>query len=117
MLLIPKYGILGAAWATLSSIVTISLIRVIEVRWILKLSFISNKMIKPLLSGAVTGWCLWWIRPLVMDFHTLITLLFVSTLSILIFGIGLWIMKFESEDKDFLAGLGILKKSLKKKGK
>ena len=117
VILIPKYGILGAAWATLSSIVTISLIRVIEVRWILKLSFISSKMIKPLLSGAVTGWCLWWIRPLVMNFHTLITLLFVSTLSILIFGIGLWIMKFESEDKDFLAGLGILRKSLKKKGK
>ena len=43
--------------------------------------------------------------------------IFVSMLSILIFGIGLWIMKFEPEDKDFLAGLGILKKSLKKKGK
>jgi len=26
-------------------------------------------------------------------------------------------MKFEPEDKDFLAGLGILKKSFKKKGK
>jgi len=115
--LIPKYGILGAAWATLISLVAIGIARVLEVRWILKLSFISSKMIKPLLAGAVTWWCLWWIRPLVIDFHTLATLLFVSTLSILIFGIGLWIMKFEPEDKDFLAGLGILKKSLKKKGK
>jgi len=74
-------------------------------------------MIKPVLSGVGTGWCLWWIRPLVMDFHTLVTLLFVSIVSILIFGFGLWIMKFEPEDKDFLAGLGILRKSLKKKGK
>jgi O-antigen/teichoic acid export membrane protein len=115
--LIPKYGILGAAWATLISLVAIGIARVIEVRWILKLSFISRKMIKPLLAGAVTWWCLWWIRPIVINFHTLATLLFVSTLSILIFGIGLWIMKFEPEDKDFLAGLGILKKSLKKKGK
>jgi hypothetical protein len=52
-----------------------------------------------------------------MDFHTLVTLLFVSIVSIMIFGFGLWIMKFEPEDKDFLAGLGILRKSLKKKGK
>ena len=28
-----------------------------------------------------------------------------------------FVLKFEPEDKDFLAGLGILKKSLKKKGK
>ena len=117
VVLIPKYGILGAAWATLLSIVAINLIRVIQVRWILKLSFISRKMIKPVLSGVVTGWSLWWIRPLVMDFHTLVTLLFVSIVSIMIFGFGLWIMKFEPEDKDFLAGLGILRKSLKKKGK
>ena len=117
VVLIPKYGILGAAWATLLSIVAISLIRVIQVRWILKLSFISSKMIKPVLSGVATGWCLCWIRPLVMDFHTLVTLLFVSIVSIMIFGFGLWIMKFEPEDKDFLAGLGILRKSLKKKGK
>jgi hypothetical protein len=74
-------------------------------------------MIKPLLAGAATWWCLCWVRPLVMHFHTLATLLLVSTLSILIFGISLWLMKFEPEDKDFLAGLGILKKSFKKKGK
>ena len=115
--LIPKYGILGAAWATLISLVAIGIARVIEVRWILKLSFISSKMIKPVLSGVATGWCLCWIRPLVMDFHTLVTLLFVSIVSIMIFGFGLWIMKFEPEDKDFLAGLGILRESLKKKGK
>ena len=117
VVLIPKYGIIGAAWATLISLVAIGIARIFEVWWILKLSFISSKMIKPLLAGAVTWWCLWSIRPLVMNFHTLVTLLFVSMVSILIFGIGLWIMKFEPEDKDFLAGLGILKKSLKKEGK
>jgi O-antigen/teichoic acid export membrane protein len=117
VVLIPKYGIIGAAWATLISLVAIGIARIYEVWWILKLSFISSKMIKPLLAGAVTWWCLWSIRPLVMNFHTLVTLLFVSMVSILIFGIGLWIMKFEPEDKDFLAGLDILKKSLKKEGK
>ena len=117
VVLIPKYGIIGAAWATLISLVAIGIARIYEVWWILKLSFISSKMIKPLLAGAVTWWCLWSIRPLVMNFHTLATLLFVSMVSILIFGIGLWIMKFEPEDKDFLAGLDILKKSLKKEGK
>ncbi|HDY75366.1 MAG TPA: hypothetical protein ENH49_02455 [Candidatus Marinimicrobia bacterium] len=115
IILIPKFGIIGAAWATLISLVVINLARVLEVRWILKLTFFSRKMIKPILAGAITWWCLWRIRPIVMDYHTLVTLSVVSLLSCLVYGIGLWVMKFEPEDKDFLAGLGVLKKSFKKR--
>jgi hypothetical protein len=105
---------MGAAWATLISLTVIYLVRVLEVRWILKLTFFSRKMIKPILAGAITWWCLWRIRPIVMDYHTLVTLSVVSLLSCLVYGVGLWVMKFEPEDKDFFAGLGVLKKSFKK---
>jgi len=112
--LIPNYGMIGAAWATLISLFVISLLRVLEVRWILKLTFFSTKMIKPILAGSITWWCLWRIHPIVMDYHTLVTLSAVSLISFLVYGIVLWVMRFEPEDWDFLTGLGILKNSLKK---
>ena len=114
IILIPNYGMIGAAWATLISLFVISLLRVLEVRWILKLTFFSTKMIKPILAGSITWWCLWRIHPIVMDYHTLVTLSAVSLISFLVYGIVLWVMRFESEDWDFLTGLGILKNSLKK---
>lgn len=114
IILIPNYGMIGAAWATLISLFVISLLRVLEVRWILKLTFFSTKMIKPILAGSITWWCLWRIHPIVMDYHTLVTLSAVSLISFLVYGIVLWVMRFEPEDWDFLTGLGILKNSLKK---
>lgn len=114
IILIPNYGMIGAAWATLISLFVISLLRVLEVRWILKLTFFSTKMIKPILAGSITWWCLWRIHPIVMDYHTLVTLSAVSLISFLVYGIVLWVMRFEPEDRDFLTGLGILKNSLKK---
>ncbi len=115
IVLIPKFGIIGAAWATLFSLVALGIARVLEVHWILKLTIISRNIIKPILAGLVTWLCLWWIKPFLMDYHTLLTLSAVLLLSFLIFVIGLWIMKFEPEDKDFLVGLGILKKSIRKR--
>ena len=41
------------------------------------------------------------------------TLLLVFLMVIIIYGLSLWLLKFEPEDKDFLSGLNILGKSLK----
>jgi len=43
-----------------------------------------------------------------------LTLSAVCFISVITFGAMLWILKFEPEDKDFLAGLGILKNAFKK---
>ena len=48
IILIPRYGIYGAAWATLISLTAIGFTRVIEVHWILKISFLSKKFLKPI---------------------------------------------------------------------
>ena len=118
MILIPQYAIegnagMGAAWATFISLTVLGLVRVIEVRFILNLSIFSIKLIKPLLAACVTSYCIISIRPYVMDYHTLVTLLVIFLMVIIIYGLSLWLLKFEPEDKDFLSGLNILGKSLK----
>ena len=114
VILIPKYGIIGAAWATFISLTAIGLARVIEVRFILGLSLFSNKFVKPIFAGCITCLCIKNIRPYVMDYHTLITLFSVLLITVIIYGLSLWFLKFEPEDKDFLSGLNILGRSLKK---
>ena len=114
VILIPKYGIMGAAWATLISLTTIGIARVIEVRFILGLSLFSSHLYKSILAGIVTWLCLVSIHSFVMPYHTLVTLSMVFLCSILVYGFVLWLLKLEPEDKDFLSGLNILSNSLKK---
>lgn len=114
IILIPRYGIYGAAWATLISLTAIGFTRVIEVHWILKISFLSKNLLKPILAGIVTFGALMGVQPFIMEYHTLLTLSAVCFISVITFGAMLWILKFEPEDKDFLAGLGILKNAFKK---
>ena len=54
------------------------------------------------------------VQPFIMGYHTLLTLSAVCFISVITFGAMLWILKFEPEDKDFLAGLEILKNAFKK---
>jgi O-antigen/teichoic acid export membrane protein len=50
-ILIPQYGILGAAFATTFSLIIISALRFFENYYILDLNLFSSKLIKPLISG------------------------------------------------------------------
>ena len=114
IILIPKFGIIGAAWATLISIVAIGLARIIEVQFILKFSFLSSQLYKPLLAGIITWLCIISIRSFVMAYHTLVTLSIVFLISILIYGFALLLLQLEPEDKDFWSGLIILRGEKKK---
>ena len=109
IIFIPKFGIAGAAWATLISMTALGLVRIIEVQLILKLSFFSSRLYKPLLAGLVTWFCILSIRSFVMVYHTVVTLSIVSLSSILIYGFVLWLLNLEPEDKDFWSGLIILR--------
>ncbi len=114
ILLIPRFGIYGAAWATLISLVASGLARVIEVRIILKLSFWNKGFLKPLLAGIISASALWILKPYIMPFHTLITLMLAGLISLSFFVSVLWLLKFEPDDRDFLKGLGILIKAIKR---
>ena len=107
--LIPIYGILGAAIATLTSLIIIGLIRVTQVYLILKINFLNLKLIKPILSGLVCYSVLIAIKPLIIEYSTFITLFIAIITSIFVFGLILFLLKIEDEDKDILKSLNFLK--------
>jgi len=107
--LIPRYGIIGAAMATLISLTAVGLARTIEVGVILKMNFINRKVIKPIIAGIMIILGLVFIKDFIMPFHYLITLLFAGIFSIGSFGLIMWILKIEDEDLDFFKGLKVLK--------
>ena len=110
--LIPIYGILGAAIATFISLTLIGLVRVIQVRIILKINFIDIKFLKPILAGFITYFILFILKPYILGYHTLATLSIAASITLLLFGLLIWLMGIEEEDKDFLRGLGVLKESI-----
>ena len=107
--LIPIYGILGAAIATLTSLTILGLIRVTQVYFILKINFLNLKLIKPILSGLVCYSVLIVIKPLIIEYSTFITLFIAIFTSIFVFGLILFLLKIEDEDKDILKSLNFLK--------
>ena len=107
--LIPIYGILGAAIATLTSLTIIGLIRVTQVYFILKINFLNLKLIKPILSGFVCYSVLIAIKPLIIGYSTFITIFIAIFTSIFVFGLILFLLKIEDEDKDILKSLNFLK--------
>ena len=109
IILIPKFGIMGAAWATLISMTALGLARIIEVHFILGFTFFSSQLYKPLLAGIVTWISLMSIHSIVMGYHTVATLSIVFLCSILVYGFILWLLKLEPEDKDFWIGLTVLR--------
>ena len=114
IILIPKYGIMGAAWATLISLLVIGVLRIIEVKKILGLSMYSYKLLKPILAGCITCIAIFCIRSYIMNYHTVITLLLALPFSIIIYGLVLWLLRLEPEDYDFLYGLNILSRNIKR---
>ena len=107
--LIPKYGIIGAAIATLISLTAVGFARTIQVGVILKMNFFDRKVIKPIVAGIMVYTGLLLIKDSIMPFHTLITLLSAGIFSVGSYGLIMWILKIEDEDLDFLKGLSVLK--------
>ena len=107
--LIPKYGIIGAAMATLISLTAVGLARTVEVSIILKMNFFDQKLIKPMFAGILTFIGLILSKDYIMPFHSLVTLLLAGLLSLGSFGLIMWLLKVEEEDLFFLKELKVLK--------
>lgn len=107
--LIPKYGILGAAWATLSSMMFIAMARIIETRIFLKINPFNIKILKSVLAGIFTYGVLQYLKPHLMAYHTIITLMLALMIILVIYGALLLLFKFDDDDKDFLHSLNFLK--------
>ncbi len=109
IILIPKYGIIGAAWATLSSMTFIAIARLVETKIFLKINPFNIKIVKPILAGIITYGILQFIKPNLMMYHTIITLALAIVIIFVVYGIVLLIFRFDEDDKDFLRSLNFLK--------
>ena len=109
IILIPKYGIMGAAWATLSAMTFIVMARIIETRIFLKINPLNVKILKPILAGIITYGILDYIKPNLMMYHTIITLLLSTLIIFVVYGVLLLLFKFDEDDRDFLRSLIFLK--------
>tara|TARA_B100000123_G_C25634360_1_gene385942 strand:- start:39 stop:854 length:816 start_codon:yes stop_codon:yes gene_type:complete len=113
--LIPKFGVEGAAFATLSTLSIVGCVRALQVRMILKMNFLSFKMIKPVISGILTYVLLMKIKPLMLDLSFIVELIIALLICGLVYLVLLWLMGIDEEDKNFITGLGIIKKGFGKK--
>ena len=112
--LIPLYGINGAAYATLITLTIIGCIRVAQVRIFLKMNLFSFKMLKPLTAGAVTYFITANLKPILENYNFVVELLIAVPCSLLIYGLLIWLMRLDEEDKSFISSFGIIKERLKR---
>ena len=105
IILIPRFGLVGAALSTLISMLLLGIARTIEVKIIFNFSFLSISLLKPIISAIFLIILILFIRPFILSYHTLITLSISLFLTLFVYSVFLFLLKLEPEDKDFLRGL------------
>jgi len=106
--LIPIYKGVGAAIATLISMTILGLIRSIEIWYLLKLQPLNLKLIKPFLAIFVVMFVMISIKPLIMPFHTIISLIIASIIIGFSFFILLWLIGFDKDDKQVISAIKVI---------
>tara|TARA_Y100001970_G_C14227583_1_gene856609 strand:+ start:292 stop:1830 length:1539 start_codon:yes stop_codon:yes gene_type:complete len=104
-ILIPKYGIIGAAFATGSSIFFINVARTIEIYILENLSIINSSVIKPLFIGVTTGCIVFYLQKLLKYQLGLSYLIFFVLIILIIYFLLTWLFVFNDEDKQYLFNL------------
>jgi O-antigen/teichoic acid export membrane protein len=103
LLLIPRYGIIGAAISVTASLALINIIRLVEVMIILKIHPYRWDFFKPLLAGGVTAFVAYIIKSVDLDFQNyLISLVSGLFVFLLVYAGSLLFLGIEKEDKYIL---------------
>ena len=101
MVLIPRYGPLGAAWAVSLNVIAGSILCVAEARRLCGVIPFSRGMVKSILAGALTLAVGMFLR----SEHVLSSAAAEGFAATAIFGAALLVMKVEAEDREALRGL------------
>jgi len=96
--LTPKYGIMGAAFASAFSITVVQLLRLSEVWYFLKMHPYRSDFLKPIFSTLASVLMLQLIQHYGMNEIRIVMLPFLFTLYLLSYIGFLWLMKFSPED-------------------
>ena len=106
--LIPLFEGIGASIATLVSMIFLGSIRSIEIWYILRLQPLNLKLIKPFFSIFIVSMLMIFIKPLIMPFHTIISLIIAAVIIGISFILILWIIGFDEDDKQVLSAFKVI---------
>jgi len=100
MILIPVFGILGAAIATAISLILLNIIRVLEVYVFLKMHPFDIKFLKSIFAATLTFLLVFPLKYcLFSNLHYLLNLILTSFVILTLFSFFLFLFKFEKEDR------------------
>ena len=112
IMLIPQFGIAGAAMGTTIALFLISLLRFFENYYLLGMNLLSTKLLKPILAGLSTGMIVYLVKPYIFesgyfDYHSsilylIIYLLLGALFILLVYMVLIWILRLDDEDKDIV---------------
>jgi O-antigen/teichoic acid export membrane protein len=112
IILIPRYGLAGAAWATVISLTFIAIVRLIETQFLLKINPFYMKDIKTVIAGLITFGFIYYLKPHIMHYHTVVTLVSAIIGIALIYLALMVIFKLDEDDVDFLRSILFLKSKI-----
>ena len=104
--MIPRYGIIGAAWVSALSFGTIQLLQLVEVWYLLGMHPFNVEFLKPILSCLFSALLLTAISHVGLNTtNTLIIIIILSALFLISYGGFLWLLKLSAEDRIILNNL------------
>jgi len=115
IILIPQFGINGAAIATLISLSILGLLRWTQNIILNKIQSFSLKSLKSIFAGLFTFILLMIIKPYIMQYHTIITLLLAVLVTFAVYLFWLWMFKFDDDDKEVIYAMKVIGQSLRKR--
>ncbi len=121
IMLIPQFGIVGAAIGTTIALFIISLLRFFENYYLLGINLLSIKLFKPILAGLLTAIIVYFSKPYIFGsdyfdyyssifnpssvFNIIIYLLLGGLFVLSIYAILIWAFKLDDEDKDIVQAI------------
>jgi len=98
-LLIPRFGIIGAAVGAALSMLLVNLLRLVEVRVILGIHPYSPSYLKPILAGCLSAIGVIGLNPLIPDLPPLGRVILSAFVLMLIYGTALVWMRLDEDDR------------------
>ncbi len=108
VILIPRMGLIGAAWGTVGAMLLLALIRLIECKVIVNLHPFQTKLMKPLLAGISTFLVAYFMKPLIEPWHTVLTLTTVMIVAGLVYGAVIYALKLDDDDLQVIRAMSQL---------
>jgi O-antigen/teichoic acid export membrane protein len=101
-LLIPRFGLNGAALSMLVVTMLLTIVRMAELRSLLRIPFLSVKLWKPLVAGVVTGGAMLVLKSLAGPMHPLSLLAFAGVTGVALYALLILAFRLEREEMEVI---------------